>query len=49
MMNAKRLVLVLFEDNDAGYANGVLPDRDKLGTSARLNNLRIDVSLNHVK
>ena len=34
MINAKSLVLVLFEDNDAGYVKGVLPECDKLGIRA---------------
>ena len=33
MMNAKRLVLVLPEDNDAGYVYGVLPCHES-GTAA---------------
>ena len=34
MKNAKRLVLVLFEDDDTGYFYGVLPYFDKLDIRA---------------
>ena len=30
MMNSKRLVLILFEDDDAGYVSGVLLGCDRV-------------------
>ena len=48
MMNVKRLVLVLFEDDEACYIKEVLPDCENFVSEHQVKEILGLISLNHI-